>query len=100
MADRKLAKYMEKDGEVKLFGGEDVEGAQSDGWSEPKFKKSNGEDWNPSVRDDEVAASDAQAEVMKSNAARQEKIDAEQEKEDKKAEADKARKVDQKKQAE
>lgn len=76
MAEYKHAKYLHKGGEVKLFPGDEVEDALSDGWELPKFPRSNGEDWNPEVPEDEVSAADAAAEVLKANRARQEKLDA------------------------
>lgn len=91
MADVKHAKYLTKDGKTELFHGDDVEDAQKDGWVIADGKKSNGEPWNPEVRDDEVSILDAQAEVERSNKVRQDKIDAEDakkaEKEAPKAEA-------------
>lgn len=76
MAEFKHAKYLHKDGEVKLFAGDEVEDALADGWEYPKFPRSNGEDWNPEVPADEVSAADAAAEVLKANRVRQEKLDA------------------------
>lgn len=82
MAEYKHAKYLHKDGEVKLFPGDEVEGAMADGWELPKFPRSNGEEWNPEVPEDEVSAADAAAEVLKANRVRQEKLDAKQAKAD------------------
>lgn len=76
MTEFKHAKYLHKDSEVKLFAGDEVEDALADGWEEPKFPRSNGEEWNPEVPADEVPAADAAAEVQKANRARQEKLDA------------------------
>ncbi|SET91338.1 hypothetical protein [Stenotrophomonas indicatrix] len=82
MAEFKHAKYLYKDGEVKLFAGDEVEDALADGWEYPKFPRSNGEEWNPEVPADEVSAADAAAEVQKANRARQEKLDAREAKAD------------------
>lgn len=76
MAEYKHAKYLHKDDQVRLFPGDEVEDALADGWEFPKFPRSNGEEWNPEVPDDEVSAADAAAEVLKANRARQEKLDA------------------------
>ncbi|MGX9958527.1 hypothetical protein ACW0US_07075 [Xanthomonas euvesicatoria] len=76
MAEYKHAKYLHKDGKVELFPGDEVEKALADGWEYPKFPRSNGEEWNPELPDDEVSAADAAAEVLKANRARQEKLDA------------------------
>ena len=76
MADYKHAKYLHKDGEVKLFPGDEVEDALASGWEYPKFPRSNGDEWNPEVPEDEVSAADAAAEVLKANRARQEKLEA------------------------
>ncbi len=85
MAEKKHAKYLEKDGKTELFHGEDVEQALKDGWKVADGNKSNGEPWNPEVRDDEVSILDAQAEVVRSNKVRQDKVEAkEQKKSDKK----------------
>jgi len=84
MSEHKYAKYLEKDGEIKLFHGDDVEDAKGDGWKEPEGKKSNGEEWNPAPVEDEVSIADAQAEVLKANEKRQEKIDAKEAAEQKK----------------
>lgn len=80
---KKHAKYLAKDGETKLFHGDDVEQGLKDGWSIATGNKSNGEPWNPEVREDEVSILDAQAEVVRSNQVRQDKVDAEDEKADK-----------------
>ncbi|XQA74600.1 hypothetical protein ACM9XA_03420 [Xanthomonas sacchari] len=93
MAEYKHAKYLHKDGEVKLFPGDEVEDALADGWELPKFPRSNGEEWNPEVPEDEVSAADAAAEVLKANRARQEKLDAKQAK----AEAEDATKAEKQK---
>ena len=82
MAEFKHAKYLHKDGEVKLFAGDEVEDALVNGWEYPKFPRSNGEEWNPEVPADEVSAADAAAEVQKANRARQEKLDAREAKAD------------------
>jgi hypothetical protein len=82
MAEFKHAKYLHKDGGVKLFAGDEVEDALADGWEYPKFPRSNGEEWNPEVPADEVSAADAAAEVQKANRARQEKLDAREAKAD------------------
>ena len=57
--DEQHALYLEKDGAIKLFHGDDVDGARADGWSDPKANKSNGQPWNT---DDEAGARDAAAE--------------------------------------
>ncbi len=93
MAEFKHAKYLHKDGEVKLFPGDEVEDALADGWELPKFKRSTGEEWNPEIPEDEVSAADAAAEVLKANRARQEKLDAKEAK----AEAAEAAKADKQK---
>ncbi len=80
MAEKKHAKYLEKDGKTELFHGEDVEQALKDGWEVAEGNKSNGEPWNPEVRDDEVSILDAQAEVVRSNKVRQDKVEAKEEK--------------------
>ncbi len=80
MAEKKHAKYLEKDGKTELFHGEDVEQALKDGWKVAEGNKSNGEPWNPEVRDDEVSILDAQAEVVRSNKVRQDKVEAKEEK--------------------
>lgn len=80
MADKKHAKYLEKDGKTELFHGDDVEQALKDGWKIAEGNKSNGEPWNPEVRDDEVSILDAQAEVVRSNKVRQDKVEAKEEK--------------------
>ncbi len=80
MAEKKHAKYLEKDGKTELFHGEDVEQALKDGWNVAEGNKSNGEPWNPEVRDDEVSILDAQAEVVRSNKVRQDKVEAKEEK--------------------
>ncbi len=80
MAEKKHAKYLEKDGKTELFHGEDVEQALKDGWKVADGNKSNGEPWNPEVRDDEVSILDAQAEVVRSNKVRQDKVEAKEEK--------------------
>lgn len=80
MAEKKHAKYLEKDGKTDLFHGEDVEQALKDGWKIAEGNKSNGEPWNPEVRDDEVSILDAQAEVVRSNKVRQDKVEAKEEK--------------------
>lgn len=78
MADKKHAQNLEKDGKTELHHGEDVEQALKDGWKVAEGNKSNGEPWNPEVRDDELSPLDAQAEVLRSNKVRQDKLDAEQ----------------------
>jgi len=83
MAEKKHAKYLEKDGDTKLFHGDDVDQALKDGWAIAEGNKSNGEPWNPEVRDDEVSIADAQAEVVRSNQVRQDKVDAQDEKAEK-----------------
>lgn len=83
MADKKHAKYLTKDGETKLFHGDDVEQGLKDGWTVADGNKSNGEPWNPEVREDELSPLDAQAEVIRSNQVRQGKVDAQEEKADK-----------------
>jgi len=88
MADKKHAQYLEKDGETKLFHGDDVEQGLKDGWKIAEGNKSNGEPWNPEVRDDEVSILDAQAEVIRSNQVRQDKVDEQDAKQEKKAEAE------------
>lgn len=85
MATKNHAKYLEKDGDVQLHHGDDVEQALKDGWKIAEGNKSNGEPWNPEVRDDEVSVADAQAEVIRSNKVRQDKVDAQEAKEEKSA---------------
>lgn len=85
MAEKKHAKYLVKDGDVQLFHGNDVEQAVKDGWEIATGNKSNGEPWNPEVRDDELAVADAQAEVVRANAVRQDKVEAQDEKAEKAA---------------
>lgn len=84
MANKNHAKYLLKDGQVELFHGDDVEDALKSGWAVAEGNKSNGESWNPEVRDDEVSILDAQAEVVRSNKVRQDKVDAAEAKEEKK----------------
>lgn len=76
MAEFKHAKYLTKDSKVELFPGDEVEDALASGWQYPTFPRSNGEEWNPETPEDEVSAADAAAEVLKSNRARQKKLDA------------------------
>ena len=85
MADKKHAKYLVKDGDTRLFHGDDVEQAIKDGWEVATGNKSNGEPWNPEVRHDELSVADAQAEVVRSNAVRQDKVEAQDEKAEKAA---------------
>lgn len=85
MAEFKHAKYLTKDNKVQLFPGDEVEDALADGWEYPKFPRSNGEEWNPDTPEDEVSAADAAGEVLKSNRARQKKLDAREAKEEKAA---------------
>lgn len=85
MADKKHAKYLVKDGDTQLFHGDDVEQAIKDGWEVATGNKSNGEPWNPEVREDELLVADAQAEVVRSNAVRQDKVEAQDEKAEKAA---------------
>lgn len=57
------ALYLVKDGEhPKLFHGDDVEQARTDGWKEPDFPRSNGAEWNP---EGEQAQRDAAAGFLK-----------------------------------
>jgi len=83
--EHKHALYLAKDNEVKLFHKDDLEDAFKDGWELPSTPKSTGEPWNPETPDDEVNINDAQAEVLRANAKRQDKLNAE---EAKQAEAD------------
>lgn len=85
MATKNHAKYLEKDGDVQLFHGDDVEDALKSGWKVAEGNKSNGEPWNSEVREDELSVSDAQAEVVRSNKVRQDKVEAAEAKEEKKA---------------
>lgn len=80
MATKNYAKFLEKDGDVQLFHGDDVDQALKDGWKIVEGNKSNGEPWNPEVRDDEVSILDSQAEVIRSNKVRQDKVAAADEK--------------------
>lgn len=90
MADHKHAQYLTKDGKTELHHKDDIEDALKNGWTVADGEKSNGEPWNPETRDDEVSILDAQAEVQRSNKVRQDKIDAEDAKEEAKTAESKA----------
>lgn len=85
MTEKKHALYLYKDGEsVRLFHADDVDQAKADGWKEPTFRKSNGEEWNDAEGD---AARDAAAEVEKTRAELDAKKAAEKAKADEKERA-------------
>lgn len=70
--NQEWARYLEKDGEVRLFGSEQIEDARGDGWKEPTRARGNGEPWNPEVIEGEgEPAAESQAIVAKGR----EKID-------------------------
>lgn len=57
------ALYLVKEGEhPKLFHGDDVEQARTEGWQEPDFPRSNGTEWNP---ESEQSQRDAAASIAK-----------------------------------
>lgn len=47
--NQEWARYLEKDGEIRLFGSEQLEEARGDGWKEPTRARGNGEPWNAAV---------------------------------------------------
>lgn len=75
MVEFKYVKYLYKDGEVKLFVGDEVEDVLVDGWEELKFLCLNGEEWNLEVLVDEVFVVDVVVEVQKVNCVCQEKLE-------------------------
>jgi hypothetical protein len=47
MSNDKLPRWLEKDGERRLYAAEDIEAACLNGWKEPEGPRGNGEPWNP-----------------------------------------------------
>lgn len=77
--ENKHALYLVKDGEggPRLFHADDVDAAKANGWSEPDFPKSNGDDWNA---EDDLEAQDAAANLAKAKAEAEKKSEGKAEK--------------------
>lgn len=81
--NQEWARYLEKDGEVRLFGSDQLEDARKDGWKEPTGVRGNGEKWNTELEpeDGEPAAESAarlQAEADKRTEAKSARLAKEQ----------------------
>lgn len=47
------ARWLEKDGEHRLFAHADIDAAKADGWQEPTSVRGNGEPWNTEYHEGE-----------------------------------------------
>lgn len=83
--DTTKPRYLQdKDGNVNLYAGADIEAARINGMVDPVGRKSNGEPWNPEVEEGEVSPAEAAGEVAKVDAERKARI---AQRKDKEAEA-------------
>lgn len=80
MSNEKLPRWLEKDGERRLYAAEDVESARQNGWEEPEGVRGNGEPWNPEPVEGETPQLVHVAKVVKANAAAKAKREAKAEK--------------------
>jgi hypothetical protein len=93
MSETKYPRWLEKDGERRLFAADDVEAACINGWSEPEGVRGNGEPYNPEPVEGETPQVVHVAELAKANAEVKAKRDEAKAKADEKArkDAEKAR---------
>lgn len=80
MSNDKYPRWLEKDGERRLFAADDLEAARANGWKEPEGVRGNGEPWNPEPVEGETPQLVHVAEVAKANAEAKAKRDAKAEK--------------------
>lgn len=64
-----IPRWLEKDGERRLFAPEDIDAARANGWGEPKGVRGNGEPYNPDPVEGEVPQAVHIAKAAKDNAA-------------------------------
>lgn len=82
-SEKKHAAWLHKDGDRRLYHGDDVAAAMQAGWKKADGNRANGEPWNP-TEEDEIAQLDGAADVIREanerKAEKQAKKDAEAEK--------------------
>lgn len=60
------ARWLEKDGEHKVFAIDDIAAAKTDGWKEPETVRGNGQPWNEQPHVGEgIPQAEAVAEIQK-----------------------------------